>query len=86
MGLIMINGNTFSIATLVYARLRRVKGRVINAIFLSQNEDYARHVIGLALLTNDDELKRLVLTLESMLSETSSVFVLKSKAQKVNRQ
>lgn len=80
----MINTQTFSIATLIYARLRRVTGRVIDAIFLSENEDYARHVIRLALATNDDELKRLVLTLEGMLSETSTTITSEIQTKKVS--
>ncbi len=42
------NHDAFSVATLIYARLRRVSGRVIDAIYLAENLDYARHVIQLA--------------------------------------
>ena len=56
----MVNGNSFSIATLIYARLRRISGRVIDAIYLSENKEYAKHVIELAEATQDDELLRLV--------------------------
>ena len=56
----MVNGDSFSIATLIYARLRRVSGRVIDAIYLSENKDYAKHVIELAIGTQDEELSRLV--------------------------
>jgi len=48
----------FSIATLIYARLRRVTGRVIDVTYLMQNQDYAKHVIDLALSANDSELQR----------------------------
>ncbi|ATO20878.1 hypothetical protein BS636_14920 [Acinetobacter sp. LoGeW2-3] len=56
----MVNGDSFSIATLIYARLRRVSGRVIDAIYLSENKEYAKHVIELAEATQDHELLRLV--------------------------
>ncbi|WP_347453854.1 hypothetical protein [Acinetobacter thermotolerans] len=56
----MVNTESFSIATLIYARLRRVSGRVIDAIYLSENSDYAEHVIVLAEATRDPELLRLV--------------------------
>ncbi|NNH35553.1 hypothetical protein HLH12_08350 [Acinetobacter sp. NIPH 2377] len=48
----------FSIATLIYARLRRVTGRVIDVTYLMQNQDYIEHVIDLALSANDSELQR----------------------------
>lgn len=50
----------FSIATLIYARLRRVTGRVIDAMYLAENIHYAKHVIGLAEQTEDPELLHLV--------------------------
>lgn len=56
----MVNTESFSIATLIYARLRRVSGRVIDAIYVSENSDYAEHVIALAEATRDPELLRLV--------------------------
>lgn len=54
------NHDAFSVATLIYARLRRVSGRVIDAIYLAENTDYARHVIQLAEQTQDLELSRLI--------------------------
>lgn len=48
----------FSAATLIYTRLRRVSGRVIDAMYLAENKDYARHVVDLALATGDTELVR----------------------------
>lgn len=48
----------FSIATLIYARLRRITGRVIDVTYLMQNQDYIKHVIDLALSANDSELQR----------------------------
>lgn len=48
----------FSIATLIYARLRRVTGRVIDVTYLMQNQDYIEHVIDLALSANDSDLQR----------------------------
>ncbi len=40
--------------------MRRVTGRVIDALYVVQNKDYAKYVIALALETDDDELKRLL--------------------------
>ena len=52
------NAEFFSIATQIYVRLRRVTGRVVDAMYLVQNRDYAQHVIHLALESGDAELKR----------------------------
>ena len=57
----------FSIATLIYARLRRVTGRVIDVTYLMQNQDYAKHVINLALSANDSELQRQAERLRSLM-------------------
>ena len=66
------NHDAFSVATLIYARLRRVSGRVIDALFLAENLDYARHVIQLAEQTQDPELSHLIQRLRMVLeiSET----------------
>ena len=57
----------FSIATLIYARLRRVTGRVIDVTYLMQNQDYIEHVIDLALSANDSELQRQAERLRSLM-------------------
>lgn len=61
----------FSIATLIYARLRRVTGRVIDAMYLAENIHYAKHVIGLAEQTEDPELLHLVSRLKTTLDLSS---------------
>ncbi|TCB36793.1 hypothetical protein E0H82_03535 [Acinetobacter sp. ANC 4910] len=48
----------FSAATLIYTRLRRVSGRVIDAMYLAENKAYAKHVVDLAVATGDAELVR----------------------------
>ena len=45
--------NIFSLATLLYARLRKVNSRVIDVVYLMQNPEYALHAANLALETND---------------------------------
>ncbi|OTG66173.1 hypothetical protein B9T25_10210 [Acinetobacter sp. ANC 4470] len=52
------NGDAFSVATLIYARLRRVAGRIIDVMYLVQNKDYAQYVVELAQAENDAELGR----------------------------
>ena len=58
----------FSVATLIYTRLRRVSGRVIDVMYLVENSDYARAVLQLALATHDEELCRYALRLNSILA------------------
>ena len=67
------NHDAFSVATLIYARLRRVSGRVIDAIYLAENLDNARHVIQLAEQTQDPDLNHLIQRLKMVLeiSETA---------------
>ena len=62
------NNEIFSVATLIYTRLRRVSGRVIDVMYLVENSDYARAVLQLALATHDDELCRYALRLNSILA------------------
>lgn len=51
------NTDIFSLATLLYARLRKTNSRVIDVAYLMQDANYALHVIELALSTHDQELK-----------------------------
>ncbi|MEO4092346.1 hypothetical protein ABH307_11010 [Acinetobacter pittii] len=60
------NADAFSVATQIYVRMRRVTGRVIDALYVVQNKDYAKYVIGLALESDDDELKQCVERLKSL--------------------
>ncbi|MDD9316446.1 hypothetical protein [Acinetobacter lactucae] len=65
------NADAFSVATQIYVRMRRVTGRVIDAMYVVQNKDYAKYVITLALETQDDELKRCVERLKSLVDTIS---------------
>lgn len=68
MNKILGHGEVFSIATLIYARLRRVSGRVVDAIYLAEDIDYAQHVVELAQQTQDPELLRLIERLKTVLN------------------
>lgn len=63
---LIANAEAFTLSTQIYVRMRRVTGRVIDAIYVVQNKDYAKYVIALALETEDDELKRCVERLKSL--------------------
>ncbi|WP_180045942.1 MULTISPECIES: hypothetical protein [unclassified Acinetobacter] len=55
---LIVHNEAFSVATLLYTRLRRVSGRVIDALYLVDHPGYAKDVIELALATRDAELSR----------------------------
>ncbi|OTG82814.1 hypothetical protein B9T33_05035 [Acinetobacter sp. ANC 5054] len=67
------HSNAFSIATLMYARLRRVSGRVVDALYMVENTAYAHYVAQLALDTSDAELARLVARLYEELKLEDSI-------------
>lgn len=63
---VLVNAEAFTIATQMYVRLRRVCGRVIDVMYLVNNKDYAKHVLGIALDTQDPELERFVARLSPL--------------------
>ncbi|MER8310773.1 hypothetical protein [Acinetobacter baumannii] len=77
------NAEAFTLATQIYVRMRRVTGRVIDAMYVVQNKDYAKYVIALALEAEDDELKRCV---ERLMVLTDSIPVQSQKEMTVNIQ
>ncbi|MDH2542083.1 hypothetical protein QDR66_16310 [Acinetobacter baumannii] len=77
------NAEAFTLATQIYVRMRRVTGRVIDAMYVVQNQDYAKYVIALALEAEDDELKRCV---ERLMVLTDSIPVQSQKEMKVSIQ
>jgi DNA-binding FrmR family transcriptional regulator len=60
------HSDIFSIATLIYTRLRRVSGRVIDVMYMVESESYTQHVMELAKKTQDAELIRLVTRLSTL--------------------
>lgn len=64
---LIAHNEAFSVATLLYTRLRRVSGRVIDALYLVDHPGYAKYVIELALATEDTELSRYVERLTKLL-------------------
>lgn len=72
----------FSLASLLYVRMRRVSGRVVDAIHFAENAHYAKHIMNLALATQDAELQRLVLKLQPFF-ETPSEAVVEDKPKPV---
>lgn len=65
---VVVNAEAFAIATQMYVRLRRVCGRVIDVMYLVNNKDYARYIVGIAAATQDSELERYVARLSSLIA------------------
>ncbi|NKF23709.1 hypothetical protein [Solimonas marina] len=63
----MTENEALLIATRLYVRMRANGGRVIDAVWITQNADYAREILRLAYAHSDDEVQRLALKLEEML-------------------
>jgi len=61
------NTELFAIATQMYVRLRRVTGRVVDAMYLAENQQYAQYVMELALASKDAELERYAERLRSLI-------------------
>ncbi|HEY0975819.1 MAG TPA: hypothetical protein VGE57_15120 [Solimonas sp.] len=65
----MTDSETLAAASRLYVRLRQSAGRVIDAVWMTQNADYAREILRLARINGDAELVRLADRLESMMAE-----------------
>lgn len=60
-----------AIATHLYVRLRRDGGRVIDVIWLTRNQDYAREVLRLARMIPDPEVIRMSDAFEQIMFGTA---------------
>ena len=56
----MTNAERFSLATHLYVRLRRANGRVVDSLWMSQNDEYAREILRIASQIDDAEVQNLV--------------------------
>ena len=67
------HSDAFSIATLMYARMRRVAGRMIDVMYLVENKAYASYIIQHAALLQDEELDRLIHRLQALILKESQM-------------
>ena len=67
------HSDAFSIATLMYARMRRVAGRMIDVMYLVENKAYAGYIIQHATLLQDEELDRLINRLQALILKESQI-------------
>lgn len=62
------NTELFTLASQLYVRLRRNTGRVVDAVYMVQNEDYAREILRIAAKERDVELLSIVTRFETLLA------------------
>lgn len=55
----MSEGDRLAVATRLYVRLRHSTGRLIDSVWMSQNQEYAREILRLARTSTDAEVLRL---------------------------
>jgi len=48
-----LNSEVFSLASQLYVRMRRCSGRVVDAIYMAQNEQYAQEILKIAAQEKD---------------------------------
>jgi hypothetical protein len=63
----MSQAERFSIATHLYVRLRRSTGRVVDAVWMAQNDEYARAILQLAANDVEPETQLLVERFQALL-------------------
>ncbi len=64
----------FLLASQLYVRLRRITGRVVDAVYMVENEAYAREIIRIALAESDSELQKHAAHLQQLINgEPASV-------------
>ncbi|ENU29961.1 hypothetical protein F991_02448 [Acinetobacter sp. CIP-A165] len=84
---VLVNAEAFTIATQMYVRLRRVSSRVIDVMYLVSNKAYAKHIVDIALATQDAELERYVARLSPLIDlypEPKAVVIAEQKGRLEN--
>jgi hypothetical protein len=63
----VINPEFFSLASQLYVRMRRY-GRVVDAVYMAKNHDYAREILQLAGREADVEILKIIVRFEAIVS------------------
>lgn len=70
---LVAKNNAFSAATLIYTRLRRVTGRVVDAAYLAENIEYAQYVDAIIEISADEELLKHIKKLKNALGIVTEI-------------
>ncbi|PTQ89697.1 hypothetical protein [Agitococcus lubricus] len=65
----IINPEVFSLASQLYVRMRRF-GRVVDAVYMAQNNEYAHEILRIAARETDAEILDIVARFEALLART----------------
>lgn len=63
----IINPEVFSLASQLYVRMRR-SGRVVDAVYMAQNSEYAREILRIAARESDMEIQDIISRFEALLA------------------
>ena len=63
-----VNAEFFLLASQLYVRLRRHNGRVIDTVYMAQNEQYAHEILTVAASQDDAEISSLTARLNLLLA------------------
>lgn len=66
----LVNPEFFKLASQLYVKLRRNPGRVIDAVYMVQNQHYAHEILVLASQQHDAEMNELVSRIQAFLPES----------------
>jgi hypothetical protein len=67
-----LNSEVFSLASQLYVRMRRCSGRVVDAVYMAQNEQYAQEILKIAGQEKDQEILELVQRFQALLAKTEA--------------
>ncbi|HMU88699.1 MAG TPA: hypothetical protein PLF28_03730 [Agitococcus sp.] len=70
-----LNSEVFSLASQLYVRMRRSSGRVVDAIYMAQNEQYAQEILRIAGQEKDQEILEIVQRFQTLLAKTEPKIV-----------
>lgn len=70
-----LNSEVFSLASQLYVRMRRCSGRVVDAIYMAQNEQYAQEILKIAAQEKDQEILDLVQRFQVLLAKNEPKIV-----------
>ncbi|MDM4772336.1 hypothetical protein [Solimonas sp. SE-A11] len=76
----MTDGDKLALATRLYVRLRHCTGRITDALWMTQNMEYAREIVRMARMGGDDELTRLADRFEEVIMGRPRAMVAASAA------
>ena len=73
----------FAATTKFYVRLRRVTGRVVDVLYMVENQQYAKYLIDYAKSINDDELQHHVDNVSALMNMKSELIEMEQSKEPI---